>query len=101
MDRPVYCRDALAGRRSALASDTESFDPPSDRRYRHGADDVSSGAARRQPKLGLSLLLAARRDLHALRAFELRISRRGKSLAFVADARVRHRPGRPAHYVPR
>ena len=39
-----------------------------DRRHRRGADHVAAGAARRRPQLGLPLLLAPRRDAHALTA---------------------------------
>ena len=39
-----------------------------DRRHRRRADDVAARAARRRAQLGLPLLLAARRDVHALRA---------------------------------
>ena len=46
-----------------------------DRRHRRGADDVAAREARRRAQLGLSLLLAARRDLHAARADERRLHR--------------------------
>ena len=36
-----------------------------DRRHRRGGDHLAAGGARRRAQLGLPLLLAARRDLHA------------------------------------
>ena len=47
---------------------------------------------RRRAQLGLPLLLAPRRDVHALRADERRLHRRGARLARLAAARGRRRP---------
>ena len=58
-----------------------------DRRHRRGADHLAAGKARRREELGLSLLLAARRHLHAARADELRLYRGGLGLAQLAAAR--------------
>ena len=51
-----------------------------DRRHRRRADDVAAGADRRRAQLGLPLLLAARRDVHAARADprRLRATRRAR-----------------------
>ena len=59
----------------ALADHAEGADLCADRRHRRGADDLAAGKARRRAKLGLSLLLAARRHLYAAGADELRLYR--------------------------
>ncbi len=69
------------------------------RRHRRRADHVAARAARRRAQLGLPLLLAPRRDLHAARAHGRRLRRRGARLARLAAARGRGRPGRPADHV--
>ena len=56
----------------------------SDRRHRCGADHVAAGTARRPAQLGLSLLLAARRHLHAAGADARGLSRRGAGLGRLA-----------------
>ncbi len=63
----LHATGPLARRRHALADRPEGADLRADRRHRRGADDLAAGAARRRAKLGLPLLLAARRDLHARR----------------------------------
>ena len=45
----------------------QGADLRADRRHRRRADDVAAGADRRRAQLGLPLLLAARRHVHALR----------------------------------
>ena len=67
-----------------------------DRRDRRRADDVAAGADRRRAQLGLPLHLAARRDVHALRADERRLHRRGARVARLASARRRRRSGERA-----
>ena len=57
-------RDAV----HALAHHAEGADVRADRRDRRRADHVAARVDRRRAQLGLPLLLAARRDLHALRA---------------------------------
>ena len=58
-------------------------------------DHVAARADRRRAQLGLPLLLAARRDVHALRADRLRATRdEAAGLARLAAARGRRRPGR-------
>src|SRR6478735_5433066 len=56
-------------------------------RNRRGRDDVVTGGDRRSAELGLPLLLAAGRDLHALRTDECRLSRRIALMAAMAFAR--------------
>src|SRR5258708_20987884 len=71
----------------AFADHAEGADLRADRRHRRRADDVAAGKARWQQELGLSLLLAARRHLHAARADELRLYRGSAGLAQLAAAR--------------
>ena len=52
----------------AIAHHAQGADLHADGRHRRGGDDVAARAARRRTQLGLPLLLAARRDVHALRA---------------------------------
>ena len=52
----------------ALADHAQGADLRADRRHRRRADHLAARAARRRAQLGLPLLLAARRDVHALRA---------------------------------
>ena len=54
-------RDAVA----ALADHAQGADLRADRRHRRRADHLAARAARRRAQLGLPLLLAARRDVHA------------------------------------
>ena len=70
-----------------------------DRRDRRRADDVAAGAPRRRAQLGLSLLLGARRDLHAVRAAARRLPRRGACMARMASARRRRAAAGPAGAV--
>ena len=62
-------------------------------------DDVAARADRRGPQLGLPVLLAPRRDVHALRPADGGLRARGGGLARVAPARGRRRPARPADHV--
>ena len=48
-------------------------------RHRRRADHLAARAARRRAQLGLPLLLAARRDVHAAGAAARRLSRRGRA----------------------
>ena len=84
MGRAVQLRRALARPGGALADHAEGADPCGDGRDRGGADHLAARGDRRRPQLGLPLLLAARRDLHALRAAEVRLPRRGGGLAALA-----------------
>ena len=100
---PLSGRVARAG--AALAADAEGADLLSHRRHRRRADHVAARTARRRAQLGLSLLLAARCDLHAAGADACRLSRGGAGLGrLAAPQRRRHavadpdavRPGRRA-----
>ena len=64
-------RGRLSRSRDALADHAEGADLRADRRHRRGANHLAAGKARRRQELGLSLLLAARRHLHAAGADEL------------------------------
>ena len=67
-----------------------------DGRDRRGADDVAARADRRRAQLGLPVLLAARRDVHALRADERGLPGRGARVARLAAPRRRGRSGEHA-----
>src|SRR5262249_27223934 len=71
----------LLGRDPALAHHAQGTDLRADRRHHRRADHVVAGAARRNAQLGLSVLLAARRDAHAPRIDECRLSGGGAVLA--------------------
>ena len=62
-------------------------------------DDVAAREARWRAQLGLSLLLAARRDAHAARADERRLLRRSAGVARLAAARRRRRALAAADHV--
>ena len=57
---------------SALAHHAQGAHVRAHRRDRRRADDVAAGVDRQRPQLGLPLLLAARRHVHALRAHDRR-----------------------------
>ena len=72
-----------------------------DGRHRRGADDLAARGDRRRAQLGLPLLLAARRDVHAAtRCCTPAIATR-RGLARLAAARRRRRPGEAADHVRR
>src|SRR5262245_6521919 len=71
---------------AALADHAQGLHLLADRRHRGGADHLAAGAAGRGEKLGLSLLLAARRDADPARADGLWLLRRGAGVARVAVA---------------
>ena len=73
--RAVHLRGRVARRRAAIADHAQGADLRADRRHRRRADDVAAGTDRRRAQLGLSLLLAARRHVHALRAARRAASR--------------------------
>ena len=75
------CTRIIAGAVLALAADAEGAHLSPDRRHRRRADHVAARAARRRAQLGLPLLLAARRDLHAAGADERRLPRGSSGLA--------------------
>ena len=70
MGRQVPAGGPLVGRSRALGDDAQGSDLCADRRHRGGADHLAARAAGRRAQLGLSLLLAARRYLHAARHHE-------------------------------
>ena len=80
----VQLPGSLARPGGAIADHPEGADPRRDRGDRRGADHLAARGDRRRPQLGLPLLLGARRDLHALRAAEVGLPRRGARLAAVA-----------------
>ena len=81
----------LARRRAALAHHAQEPHLRSDRRDRGGADHLAARADRRRAELGLPLLLAARRHVHALRAHDRGLQARGAGLAGLVAARRRRR----------
>ena len=87
---------ALGRRRSSLAPDFEIARPLGNWRHRRGGDNLLARTVGRPAQLGLSILLASRRDLHTLCADRGRLPRRGEGLARVAFARGRWGAGRPA-----
>lgn len=87
MGGPLPGAGPLRGRRAPLADHAEGARVRADRRHRRRADHVAAREDRRQPQLGLPLLLAARRDDHAARADARRLLRRGAGLAHVARPR--------------
>ena len=98
---PGLAAGRVAGRRGPLPDGAEGADVRADRRDRRGPDDLAARVDRRRAELGLSLLLAARRDVDAAHAAQRRPRRRGGALATVAAARGRRRPGRPPDHVRR
>src|SRR5205085_11053675 len=85
--QPLHLPGRLSRPDTAIADYLEGADLWADGRHRRCADDVAAGEARWQQKLGLSLLLAARRHLYAAGADELRLHRRSLRLAQLAIAR--------------
>ena len=71
----------LLGCGHALADHAQGAHLLADRRHRRGAHHLVAGMPGRRAKLGLSLLLAARRDTHADRADGRRFLRGGAVLA--------------------
>ncbi len=88
----VQAGGRVVGRGAALAADAEGADPLGDRRRRRRSDDIAAREPRRIAQLGLPLLLAARRRLHALRPDGIGLSRRGRRMARLAAARRRRQP---------
>ena len=74
-----------------LARRPEGAHVRADRRHRRRTDHVVAGKDRRGAQLGLPLLLAPRRDAHAPRLPQRRLSRGGACLARLAVARGRRR----------
>ena len=92
----VVARSRYDGRTAtscALPDHAQGADLRADRRHRRRADHVAARAARRRAQLGLPLLLAARRDVHALRAAARRLHRGGAAPG--ATGCCARSPGRP------
>ncbi len=82
----VRLRRAVPVARRPLAARSRGAHLYADGRHRGGGDHLAPRTARRQAQLGLPLLLAARRDLHALRADVRRVHRGRDRLARMALA---------------
>src|SRR6185437_13409267 len=85
--------------RDAVADHAEGADLRADRWHRRRADHVAAGNPRRSEELGLSVLLAVRRHLHAAGADELGLYRGSLRLAWLAAACGRRRAGPHADHV--
>ena len=93
LDGGLPVRGRLHGSRPSVTARAQGAHLPADGRDRRGADDVAAGAHRRHSQLGLPILLAARCDLHALRAAQRGVQRRGPRMAQLAAACRRGRSG--------
>ena len=92
----------LPGCGGAIADHPESAHLSADWRDRRRGDHVLTGAIRRSQELGLSLLLAARRDLHLAGFHVWRVLPGSQSLAAVVAARdCRQSRSGPDHVWPR
>ena len=90
----------MGRRRAALVDHAAHADGPGQRRDRRRRDPWLARGSRRVGQLGLSLLLAAQLDLHADRAAQRRLSRRGDALARLDIARGRRPARRDADRLP-
>ena len=84
--RALLLHRPLQRRRRALAHHAQGAHLRADRRHRRRADHVAPRGARRQPQLGLPLLLAARRHPHPRVAHAGRLLHRGHGLARLVAA---------------
>src|SRR5215831_6265078 len=82
----VLSRRGLDRRRQKLPCPPQGSDLHGHRWNCRGADNLAARADRRYAKLGLSLLLAARRDLYAAGLDARRLLRRGPRMARLAAA---------------
>ena len=71
--RTVRVPGGVARRGDAVADHAEGAHPPPDRRDRRRTHDVAARGARRRAELGLPVLLAPRRHLHALQLADGRL----------------------------
>ena len=85
--------------RAAVGHHAEGAHVRADGRDRRRPDDVAPRVDRQRPQLGLPVLLASRRDVHASRPHPRRIRGGGEGVAAVAAARHRRRARRPADHV--
>ena len=99
MVQPLHLSRRISRPRDALADHAEGADLCADRRHCRGAHHLAAGKARRRTELGLSLLLAARRHLHAAGADELGLYRGSRRLAQLAVAGGRGLAGQHADHV--
>ena len=86
LERPQPERGPLVRAGAGLARRPEGAHLRADRGHRGGRDHVPARGHRRSPELGLPLLLAPRRHLHAPGAHGRRLHRRGRGLAGLAAA---------------
>ncbi len=98
---PLHVRGRLERGRRPVAHRPQGAHVRADRRHRRGAHDLAPRSARRRAELGLPLLLAARRDVHALLARQRRLHGGGARVARLAPAGGGRRPGRPPDHVRR
>ena len=89
----------MVGRGHAIADHAQGAHLRADRRHGGRAHHVAPREARWCAQLGLSLLLAARRDAHAARADECRLLRRSAGVARLAPARRRRLALATANHV--
>ena len=89
---PLLLHRSPEGGGPALLVDLEGADLRGDRRDRRRSHHVAAGAARRRTQLGLPLLLAARRDLHADGLVGRGLSRGSAGVARVAPAQRGRQP---------
>ena len=94
---PTRAGTRSAVRRSLL--DAQGADVRAERRHRGGGHDLAAGADRRPAELGLPLLLAARRRVHAAGAGRRRVHGRGEGVARLVAAGRGRRPRGPADHV--
>ena len=97
--RRVHVHRGVARCRHPLGAHAQGAHLSTDRRHRRRADDVAARADRRRSQLGLSLLLAARRDAHAARAHGRRLLPRGGGVARLAAPRRGRKPRSRADHV--
>ena len=99
--RPVRLHRPLPGGGDPLPAGAAAAHPRRHRRHRRGPHHVAAGGLRRQPQLGLPLLLAARRLADRRGAAGLRLRPGDAPVAGLAAARHRRRPRGHADHVRR
>jgi Glycosyl hydrolases family 15 len=101
-------RERLVSQRTGIINQIRAFllergvavrQGPADRRHRRGAHDFAARSARWRPQLGLSVLLAPRRNLHADGTDGRRLSPGGGRVADMAAAGRRWKPRSGADHV--
>ena len=99
--RPVRLHRPLPGGGDPLPAGAAAAHPRRHRRHRRRTHHVPAGGLRRQPQLGLPLLLAARRLAHPRGAAGVRLRPGDPAVARLAAARHRRRPRGHADHVRR